>query len=104
MKPRHVWLLLAAVFLAVFAGWLARHRATPAAPVARPEVAIQDGKTLDFSSGQPVVKDSAAEKAIIDDAVKEMREAAKDVTFPPLAAPPAKTDPASTPTVQPSKK
>jgi len=60
--------------------------ATPAA--ARPTVAIQDGKTLDFSSGKPVLKDSADEKAIIERSVREMNEAAAGVTFGP-AAPPA---------------
>lgn len=45
-------------------------------------VAIQDGKTLDFSSGRPVIKDSAADKAALDAAVKEMDAASKDVTFP----------------------
>jgi hypothetical protein len=56
-------------------------------PGARPAVRIQDGKTIDFSSGKPVVKESGEEKAIIDAAVKEMDEAAKNVRFGPT--PPA---------------
>jgi hypothetical protein len=45
-------------------------------------VPIQDGKTIDFSSGAPVIKDSAADKAALDASVKEMDAASKDVTFP----------------------
>jgi hypothetical protein len=45
-------------------------------------VPIQDGKTIDFSSGKPVVRDSAADKAAMDAAVKEIDAASKDVTFP----------------------
>jgi hypothetical protein len=50
-------------------------------------VPIQDGKTIDFSSGTPVVKDSPADRAAMDAAVKEMDAAAKDVTFPAGPAP-----------------
>jgi hypothetical protein len=66
--------------------------ALTAAPAAQPApagaagVAIQDGKTIDFSSGKPVLKDSPEEKALIARSVKEMDEAAQEVTF----APPAK--------------
>lgn len=42
-----------------------------------------ENKTIDFSSGQPVVKDSAEDKAAIDAALKEMAEASKGVTFEP---------------------
>lgn len=50
-----------------------------------------DGKTVDFSSGQPVVKDSPADQAAIDAALKEMAEATKGVTFGPAKpAEPAK--------------
>jgi hypothetical protein len=71
-------LLLAAVGIA--AGWLTwRH--LHAVPKVNPPVAIQDNATIDFSSGKPVVKDSAQEKAIIDAAVKEMDDATKGVVF-----------------------
>jgi len=53
----------------------------------KPSVAIQDAKTIDFSSGKPVVKDSAEEKAIIEQSVREMNEAAAGVTFGPSPAP-----------------
>jgi hypothetical protein len=64
---------------------------SPAAP--KPSVAIQNEKTIDFSSGKPVVKDSAEEKAIIANSVKEMNEAAAGVTFGPAPKP----QPAPTP-------
>jgi len=74
-------------------GWR-RFGPQPAPPV---DLAKHDGETLDFSSGQPVVKDSPADKAALDKAAKEMAEAAKDVTFEapkkkaePPPAPPAK--------------
>jgi len=53
----------------------------------KPSVAIQDAKTIDFSSGKPVVKDSAEEKAIIEQSVREMNEAAAGVTFGPSPPP-----------------
>lgn len=62
--------------------------ATPAANAAkkaRTEVPIQEGKTIDFSSGMAVVKDDAKQKAIIDKSVKEMESAASGVTFGPPA-------------------
>ena len=40
-----------------------------------------EGKTIDFSSGQPVVKDSPEDKAALDAAVRDIEAAAKDVTF-----------------------
>jgi hypothetical protein len=76
----------------VWSRW--RGTAKPTA-AANPTVAIQDGKTIDFSSGKPVVKDGAAEKAIIEKAEKEMTDAAKDVTFAPTTkkAEPSKATP-----------
>jgi len=51
-------------------------------------VPIQDGKTIDFSDGSPAVKDSAADRAAIDAAVKDIDAASRDVSFP--AEPPPK--------------
>jgi len=56
---------------------------TAPTPITNGAVAIEDGKTIDFSSGTPVVRDSAEEKAIIDAKVKEMDEAAAGITFGP---------------------
>lgn len=53
------------------------------APKPKPFVAIENGKTLDFSSGAPILKDTAQEKAIIDKSVKDMEDALKDVSFGP---------------------
>ncbi len=65
--------------------------ATPASEPRRPlapgVVAIQDQKTLDFSSGKAVVKDDAAEKAAIEAALKEIEEATQGVTFGPNGGP-----------------
>jgi hypothetical protein len=44
-------------------------------------VPIQDGKTINFSNGSPVVGGSAADKAALDAAVREIDEATKNVTF-----------------------
>ena len=90
VKTRRVLLIVAVV--AALAGAVLTVRqsrkgqATGPAAKNSPPVAIEDGKTIDFSSGKPVVKDSTQDKAAIDKAVKEMDDAAKDVTFGPLPA------------------
>jgi hypothetical protein len=61
----------------------------PLPPLAPGVVPIRDQKTIDFSSGKPVVKDDAAEKAAIEAALREMEEATKGVTFGPNSGPPA---------------
>lgn len=68
--------------------WYGAHRraANTAAPgrTAQPNVEIQDGKTIDFSSGKPVVKEpTAREKAELEATAAAMREATRDVTFAP---------------------
>jgi hypothetical protein len=45
-------------------------------------VPIQDGKTIDFSGGSPVVRDDPANRAKMDAALKEIDAAARTVTFP----------------------
>jgi len=104
MRRGHLWLLLVVALGVVFGYWWSRRAAPvpPAAPAAtarpaprpatlpatpKPEVAIQDRKTIDFSSGKPVVKDSTEDKAIIDRAKREMDEATKDITFGPTPPP-----------------
>lgn len=72
---------------------------TGPAVVAAPAQSVDLGgqnerKTIDFSSGKPVVKDSAEDKTAIDAALKDMAEATKDVTF---EAPKKKAEPAATP-------
>jgi hypothetical protein len=63
----------------------APNQGAPAKP--KPLVEIQDGKTIDFSSGAPIVKDNAQEKALIERSVKEMEAAVQNITFGPKAAP-----------------
>lgn len=69
----------------------------PAAPTAQPNLAapkappqpvtIQDGKTIDFSSGKAVVKDEAKEKTALEKSLAEIDAATANVTFEPSAPP-----------------
>jgi hypothetical protein len=93
MKRKFILILAAVAAGAALGHWF--NRPAPAKGPPAP-VAIQDHKTIDFSSGRPVVKDSASEQAIIDAAVKEMDEAAKHVRFDPHAPPPTGKKPAET--------
>ncbi|HET7527021.1 MAG TPA: hypothetical protein VFK10_13855 [Burkholderiaceae bacterium] len=61
---------------------------TPAEPV---DLTQHDHQTVDFSGGKPVVKNTAADKAAIDAALKDIESAEKDVTFEsPKKKPPGK--------------
>lgn len=51
----------------------------PAAPAR--EVAIEDGKTIDFSKGAADIRSNPADQAAIDAALKEMQEATKNISF-----------------------
>jgi hypothetical protein len=44
-------------------------------------VPVQDGRTIDFSNGSPVVANGAADKAALDAGVKAIDEATRTVTF-----------------------
>lgn len=93
MKNRRRWVVVTILGLLAGALALARWRLGPRK--IHPEIVIQDGTTIDFSSGKPVIKDTAKEKASIEKAVKEMEEAAQGVTFTsptPPAAPPKKAE------------
>ena len=53
-------------------------------PVPGPlEVPIQDGATLDFSTGTPIAKRQGRDQEAMDRALKNMAEATKNTTFPP---------------------
>jgi hypothetical protein len=82
-------LLAAAATAAVlwaYGSRLGGKRAAPPAPVP-----IQDARTINFSSGSPVVGDSAADKAALDAGVKAIDDATRNITFPAEAKPtPAK--------------
>lgn len=60
---------------------------SPPAPTAEtkplPEVAIQEGKTIDFSKGTPEIRDTPEDRAALEKAKREMDEATKDVVFAP---------------------
>lgn len=68
----------------------------PAPPV---DLTQHDRKTIDFSSGQPVVKETDADKAALEAAVKDISEATQGVTF--KAAPKPKQTPPATPPAPP---
>ncbi len=76
-------LILAAVVAARW--WFQRARQVPAPPPT--VVTIQDRATIDFSSGQPVVKNDDAEQALIDAALKDIDDAARHIKFAPLVPP-----------------
>ena len=89
MKNKELWVFVVLLALAAAAMFFML-RPRPAAQAAA-VVPIQDRKTIDFSSGKPVVKDDAEEHAAIAKAEKEMAAAAQGVTFGPKNdAPPPK--------------
>lgn len=61
--------------------------AQPSKPV---DLTKTDGRTVDFSSGKPVVKDSPEDQAAIDAALEEMRAAAAEAKFGPADKEPAR--------------
>ncbi len=98
-SPRIELILLAGLLVGAMAAYVWMQGRATKAKVAKPEIAIQDGKTIDFSSGRAVVKDDAKQKSAIEKSVKEMDDAAATVTFPPakpvemVAEPPAAATP-----------
>lgn len=80
IKTRIALLLLAAAMVAF--GVISMSRRSGRRPA---EVPIQDGKTIDFSSGKGVVADDQKSKAAIDNSVKQMDAAASSVSFPATA-------------------
>ena len=98
MKRRLLYFVLGLVAGMVGGYLYLRHRPPPPPPIApatvpppapaqpRPEVAIQEGKTIDFSSGKPEIRDTPEDRAALEKAKAEMDEATKDVVFPPSKA------------------
>ncbi len=86
MKRRLLFLALGVLLGAAGSYLLLRPR--PPAAAAEPPVAIQDGKTIDFSSGRAEVRDTPEDRAALQSALQEMEAAAKEVTFSPPPAPP----------------
>lgn len=83
---RRILLLVGGLILGATAAYFLPSR--PPAETAEPPVAIQDGKTIDFSSGRAEVRDTPEDRAALESAVKEMEAAAKEVTFSPTSASP----------------
>jgi hypothetical protein len=84
MKRALAWLGILLLLSGVaWFGWKKSGPPPAPAPAAPVDLAKHDGQTIDFSSGQPVVKNAAADQAAIAKAVKEMEAAAKSVTFGP---------------------
>jgi hypothetical protein len=60
------------------------------APVVVPspvDLTQHEGSTIDFSTGQAVVKTSPEDKAALDAALRDIADATKDVTFGPADKP-----------------
>lgn len=91
MRRNLIPILIGAALGLAAAWFVVRAGLPPLAPAPAPvrssspiaETAIHDGKTLDFSSGQPHVQDTPADRAALEKAKREMDEATKDVTFAP---------------------
>lgn len=94
MKNRPLWIFVAVIVLSAVALLLMDWQTDSMKP--RAEVAIQDGKTIDLSSGRAVVKDDAKGKAAITQGMKEINEASKGVTFTSPQAPAATAKKAET--------
>jgi hypothetical protein len=86
LKTRRIATALGVAAALAAALWAYSSRARPRSAAQAP-VAIQDGKTIDFSGGSPVVKDSAADKAALAAALRDIDAATKTVTFPATAQP-----------------
>jgi uncharacterized membrane protein len=122
-RSKEIMVLLALLLGAVaFVLWYvadrrAARRAAPAAtspkvvgplkaePPFVPLGGANEGKTIDFSSGKPVVTDSPEDRAALEKALREIAEATRDVTFGPGAkAAPATAAPAApAPAADPKK-
>jgi len=105
MKRRLLYFVIG-MLVGMVGGYLyLRHRPAPppafaSSPAVRPttnpplpEVAIQEGKTIDFSSGTPEIRDTPEDRAALENAKAEMDEAVKDVVFAPTK--PAEPAPAA---------
>lgn len=81
-RYRKIGLAIAVLVLAGIVGYFLNRPANPP-----PSIAIEDGKTIDFSTGEPVMTGTAEDQAAIEKAQREMEAATEGITFP------AKTQP-----------
>ena len=93
-SPRLELILMAVLLVLTMLAYIWMQRRAIKGQKPSPEVAIQDGKTIDFSSGRPVIKDDAKQKAAFEKSLKEMDAAAKGVTFAPRQPAEKKLEPA----------
>lgn len=87
---RKLLLLALGLLTGLAAGYFFMRHSSPPAEAAtqpRPVVPIEDGKTIDFSGGRAEVRDTPEDRAAMEQALKEMEAAAKDVTFGPTRSP-----------------
>jgi hypothetical protein len=88
MKRRLMYFVIGVLAGMIGGYFYLRHRAEPPAAVEPlPEVAIQEGKTIDFSSGKPEIRDTPEDRAALEKAKAEMDEATKDMVFQPTKNP-----------------
>lgn len=104
-RSKEIMLLLTLLVAAMgFVLWYvidrrAKNRAAPPAatrthaPAPPVDLTKHDGQTIDFSSGQPVVKNTPEDQAALAAATKDIAEATQGVTF--KAAPPPNPSEAS---------
>jgi phosphoglycolate phosphatase-like HAD superfamily hydrolase len=91
VSTRRIASVLAAAGVTAAVLWMYGTRGSGGHPAQPSPVPIQDGKTINFSNGSPVVGDSAADKAALDAGVKAIDAATRDITFPAQVTPtPAK--------------
>ncbi len=95
MKRRLVYFVIGVLAGMIGGYYYLTHRSAPppagspttpppaAATKPLPEVAIQEGKTIDFSKGTPEIRDTPEDRAALEKAKREMDEATKDVVFAP---------------------
>ena len=93
MLTRRLLLLALLTALAFALAWLKIRRvvstsAAPAPATEQPvEIPIEEGKTIDFSSGQPQVRNEAADRAALEKALAEIKAAEAEVVLPPRPSP-----------------
>ena len=77
-----ICLAITILIIAALAGFYLQRKPPPLAPVA-----IKNGETIDFSTGQAVVTETEEDQAALKKAQHEMEEATAKVTFQPKSQP-----------------
>jgi hypothetical protein len=87
VNPRRITSVLAAAAATAAVLWVYGAHLGANRPAPPPPVPIQDGRTINFSGGSPVVGSSAADKAALDAGVKAIDDATRNITFPAQPTP-----------------